>query len=145
MSKSKIKLDENTDGHKEILFDLMARRCIDKFVVYFDGGDDDGTIHEIEVIGPGKNDSFLKSVVEGARLKQNHGWSNGKESYTWKENVTVEDLVYDLCYRVLNGSFGGWEDNNGSCGEFSIDSKTRKVELTMKQRYYEYDVSLHEL
>lgn len=147
MSKSKIKLDETNDGHKEILFDLMAQKGIEKLVVYFDGGGDDGGINDIEAIGPqAKNwKKFADSIVDGARLKQNCGWHNGKQSFTWKDNVTVEEIVYDICYRVLNGSFGGWENEDGACGDFTIDATKRKVGLTMKQRYYEYDVSEHEL
>lgn len=154
---SKIELKDDMEGHKQILFDLMFRNGIDKVMVYFDGGDDDGSIHDMEAVGPkmiasnGANNwkRFLDIIVEGARIKENCGWSwergNGKETFTWKDKVTVKDIIYDICYRVLNTKFGGWENDHGSFGEFVIDAQKRKVELTMKQRYYEYDVSLHEL
>jgi hypothetical protein len=147
MAKSKIKLENHEDGHKEILFDFMLKNLIDKLIVYFDGGGDDGGINDIEAVGPMvKNWSKISNYkVEGAKIKQHCGWTNGEESFTWKENVSLLDIVYDICYRVLNKSFGGWENDDGSCGEFVIDAKTRKIILTMKQRYYEYEVSEHEL
>jgi len=147
MAKSKIQLENNQDGHKELLFDFLLKDLIDKLIIYFDGGGDDGGINDIEAVGIGSKNwnKISKYQVKGARIKHNCGWSNGKENFAWREDVTLEDIVYDICYRVLNKSFGGWENDDGSCGEFVIDAKRRKIILTMKQRYYEYEVSEHEL
>ncbi len=142
MAKKKIQIDYDADCNKEILFDLMAHAGVEKFSLYFDGGGDDGQINEIETVPPlGKNNKFLSKVVEGAYLKVHSGWANGKQSYERKYDPTVKDIVEDICYNVLEHQFGGWENDDGSCGEFVIDATKRKVELTMKQRYYEYDVS----
>lgn len=135
---AKIKIDENKEVNKEILFDLMGQAGIDVIRVYFDGGGDDGNIDHIQCEPETKTaNKFLNKVIEGAKIKGST-WSNGSPS--WSYNPCVEQIVHDICYGVLEGQFGGWENDTGSCGEFVIKLETRKVELTMKQRYYEYEV-----
>jgi len=141
MPKSKIELENHLDGNKEILFDLMIQHGFEKFEIYFDGQGDDGQVNDIEATPSRNLDSFLSKIVEGARIKNNLGWANGQRSYKWQPNPTVKDIVYDICYNVLEGKFGGWENDNGSCGYFLVSAAKRKVELVMKQRYYEYDVT----
>lgn len=140
----KIEIENTADCNKEILFDLMRRYGFEKLSIYFDGGGDDGQINSIEAIPSKGAEKFLNRIVDGARIKVSCGWSNGQQSYQDKLNPTIKDIVEDIVYIVLEGQFGGWENDDGSCGEFVVDANKRKVELTMKQRYYEYDVTLYD-
>lgn len=142
---AKIKIDENREDNKEILFDLMGQAGIPVIRVYFDGSGDDGSVDRIEVEpdtqtvdswGSKEQNKFLDRVIEGARI--------GSLKNGWSYNPNIEQIIHDICYEVLEGQFGGWENDTGSCGEFVIRLATRKVELTMKQRYYEYEVDLYD-
>lgn len=137
----KITVDEYMDCNKEILFDLMIRAGFQKFSIYFDGGGDDGQVNEIECMPSTGSSKFLERKVEGAKIIAHKSWSNGFPSIQWKNDPTIKEIIEDISYNVLEGQFGGWENDDGSCGEFVIDATKRKVELTMKARYYEYDVS----
>lgn len=137
----KLDIEDNYDCNKDIVFDLMNQAGVEKFTIYFDGGGDDGQVSDIESVPHSKGNQFLSKIVEGAKLRISSGWANGKKSYSWKYDPTVREIIEDVVYDVLEGHFGGWENDDGSCGEFVLDATKRKVELTMKQRYYEYDVS----
>jgi hypothetical protein len=141
----KIQIDENVDGNKEIIFDLMEKEGLTQLFIYFDGGGDDGQVNEIEGVGGEDIVVFLGQVVEGAKIKQGSDWRNGADTIVWQSDPTVQDMVYDVCYRVLQEKFCGWENDNGSCGKFVFDATKRKVELDMKQRYIEYDESTYTL
>jgi hypothetical protein len=145
MPKSKqIDIENNADCNKEILFDLMCKYGFEKIIIYFDGGGDDGAINEIEC-RPSKNrDKFLDEIVKGGKIKVSCGWSNGAYSYRDKPEPSIREIVEDICYKVLENQFSGWENDDGCCGEFVIDATKRKVELEMRARYYEYDVSLYQ-
>lgn len=143
MSK-KMKVDNYLENNKEILFDLMTNAGYERLSVYFDGQHDDGQINDWELHPSTKhNDDFLNRVVHGAKIIEHSGWSNGQKSIKFKNDPTIKNMIDDIVYNVLEGSFGGWENDDGSCGEFVISAKKRKVELIMRQRYYEYDVSEH--
>lgn len=139
----KINLKNELDCNKEILFDLMNLAGLEKLIIYFDGGGDDGQINDCQ--GEPNTfkiiDKFFKDKVEGARIVERTIWQNGNKSLVYKDDPTVKDLVYNICYDILESQFGGWENDDGCCGDFIIDAYQRKVELTMRERYYEYQVS----
>lgn len=49
--------------------------------------------------------------------------------------VAVQDLFYD----VLGNLYGGWEDNEGSFGEFTWDVKQDRINLVHNARMESYE------
>ena len=130
----KIKVDSLLDCNKEILFDLMEKEKIEKFEVTFDGGGDDGQIDAIDL-----PDDFLGKTVFGARVSTGSTWTNGKPTITWKSDPSVEEIIDNICYEVLEGQHSGWENGEGARGNFVFDLKSRTVEFAFHERVMDYD------
>jgi len=138
--KKTIKLDELSEGHKEILFDILAREGIKSVVVTFSGSGDDGSVDSSDL-----PDKIKKIVVEGSRVSQGTVWhAAGEVTHRWKENCTVEEIIQSLCYEAIEAKHDGWENGDGAYGDFNFDVEKRKVHLDFNQQYteselYEYD------
>jgi hypothetical protein len=52
--------------------------------------------------------------------------------YRWKDEVEegakLHEAIDTLCYDYLEGSHGGWENNDGAFGEFHFDVDQRRVD-----------------
>jgi hypothetical protein len=133
MSK-KITTKQQTQDNKDILFDLLENKKIEKFEVYFDGSGDSGQIENISL-----DSKILKKKVVGAILSAGNVYDpiTKTTSQKWEKDVDVEGLIQGICYEVLEDSFGGWEINDGSYGSFNFDVKKRKMTLEMNERVME--------
>jgi hypothetical protein len=133
MSK-KITTKQHTQDNKDILFDLLENEKIENFEVSFDGSGDSGQIENISLDG-----KILKKKVVGAILSAGNVWDpiTKTTSQKWETDVDVEGLIQGICYEVLEDSFGGWEIDDGSYGNFNFDVKKRKMTLEMNERVME--------
>jgi hypothetical protein len=130
-----LSLDEITDSNKEILFDILGSKKIKSFVVSFNGDGDSGQIEQIDL-----KDKILGHIVEGSKVPQ--GYTSTGEVY--KKDASVEEIIEHLCYKVLEYFHEGWEDGDGSYGEFLFDIKKRTVKLSLNERYIETNLHEHE-
>lgn len=122
-------LDEKIVAHKDILFDILASRKVEKFQVSFDGNGDSGQVEDIDL-----EDYICDLKVDGV--------SDDGVSDVESEKITVRDLVENVCYDTLEHTWGGWEIDSGSYGTFTFDVKNRKVHLDFNERIE--DVNNHE-
>ena len=135
-------LKKINESNKEIVFDLLTQLGIEKVTISFDGGGDDGQVYE-NVYHPETKSNYKKvselTCVEGAKINQGTNWDpNTKTSrIMWKENPSLSELIQQICYDMLEDRFGGWENDDGSYGEFVLDVKKRTVFLDFNQRYTE--------
>ena len=131
----KLPLESRIKDNEEILFDFFIDSGVKTCVVTFNGGGDDGQIGDI-TISP-KNPNFMERNVRGVKVHTGYSWDekNGNTSKYSKTEVTVEELIEHVCYQVLEKHFCGWEDNEGSFGEFRFNMKTRKIELDFNHNF----------
>jgi hypothetical protein len=61
---------------------------------------------------------------------------------TTGEQITVPEMIQDVCYSLLN-NFSGWEVDNGSVGTFTLKTENRTIELSFA--YYEEEQNEDEL
>ena len=54
-----------------------------------------------------------------------------------------EEAIETLVYDVLNQTHGGWENNDGACGDFTFDVAERTITLDYNERHMESDYSQH--
>lgn len=128
-------LDKITESNKEILFDIIGSKKIKSFTVPFDGDGDSGQIGVIDL--PKK---ILDRVVEGSKISE--GRTSTGEIY--KKDASVEEIIENLCFKVLENLHDGWEDGDGSCGEFYFDIEDRTVRLYFHERYIETKLYEHD-
>lgn len=134
----KIKTSQLIQDNKDILFDILENTDVKEFEVHFDGSGDSGQIEDISL-----DDKILKKKVEGAMVSSGSTWNPiTKESTTeYEKDVDVRTLIEGICYDILEDSFGGWEINDGSYGEFLFDVKKRKATLKMNERVMDVNSS----
>jgi hypothetical protein len=130
----KIKIDETTKDHKDILFDVLKDKNVKTFSVSFDGGGDSGQIEDVDL-----DNKILDEVIEGASVSKGCVWDNetNKSVKKMSENATVREIIDTICYDVLEQTCGGWEINEGSYGTFTFDVSKRKVSLDFNERIIE--------
>lgn len=109
--------EENNENLKETM-DFLKKENIYPFAeVDFSGGGDDGYIDDILRVDAGSKPQRKVSDVPG-----------------------LEDYLYDM----LN-MYGGWENDEGSFGNFIIDSRAGTITLTFTWNEYAYeDIVFHQ-
>lgn len=116
------------DAQKNLVFDL----CNQSFEVSFDGYGDSGQIEEIDL-----PEEILNKEVKGVKISNGYTWKNGKMEEILEETNSLQGVIGNICYCMLEKMQSGWEINEGSFGTFKFDFETRKVTLDFNERYVE--------
>lgn len=98
--------------------------------VGFDGYGDSGEVGEPQV-EPTAAAASLKEFIPGTPHEASE-WVDGKANRQTRDR-TVAEAISELCYALLD-NHGGWEINEGSFGEFTIDPKADAINLTFNRR-----------
>lgn len=120
--------------NKDLVFDALAAAGLTSVAVTFDGYGDSGQIENIEwqpsAPSPDRtitlrDGDYDGNIIEGARP------------------VTLAEAVEELCYAWLGQDQCGWQDNDGSFGDFVFDVAARTVKLTFNARFTDHETSEH--
>jgi hypothetical protein len=117
--------------NKAALFDALAAAGVTFVLVSFDGCGDSGQIENIEVKAGEDIGALPAGEIEIARAE----W--GSKSQPQRATVSIRDAVEQLAYDFLTDTHHGWEDNEGSYGEFTFDVAARTITLDHNERYIE--------
>lgn len=127
--------------NKDIIFDLLSENGVESFEVAFDGQGDDGNVEEPSKVIPKKAakkfDLLMEENIEGARVSNGTRFGPDGPETVWNNNVSLKDLIENVCYDTLEAVCAGWEINEGSWGTFIFDVKKRKVHLDFNERVVE--------
>ena len=124
--------------NKAAVFDALAGVGITTVIVTFDGCGDSGQIERIEA-RTGDDDCALPAIEVDIASAQWLSATIDRKPKPLRE--AIETLVYD----VLNQKHGGWEDNDGSYGDFTFDVAGRTITLDYNERHMEADYFQHVL
>ena len=105
--------------------------------VSFDGYGDSGEVGG-PAVAPKEAESVLEELVPDT-LHEAGEWVDGKVNHQTRDR-TVSEAISELCYALLD-NHGGWEINEGSFGEFTIDPTADEINLTFNQRVESYETS----
>jgi hypothetical protein len=102
--------------------------------VEFDGYGDSGEVGK-PVVEPKKAKSVLDEPVPGTTHEASEwvGESGVGRVIRTTRDRTVSEAISEMCYALLE-NHGGWEINEGSFGEFTIDPAADEINLTFNQR-----------
>lgn len=120
--------------NKNLVFDALAAAGLTSVTVTFDGYGDSGQIENVEwqpSAQPPDSIVALRSANSGGNLNDE------------AQPITLAEAVEDLCYAYLGQDHCGWQDNDGSFGEFVFDVAKRTVELTFNCRFTDHETSEH--
>lgn len=138
---SKIKLTDHQKDSFDIVFDLLGGVGVESFIVIFDGSGDDGQVEPPCEFKPKKSakkaGDLLGEVVKGAKTSEGTRYGPNGAEKMWKKDPTLDNLIVNLCYEILEGVSSGWEINEGSHGTFYFDVKKRKMTLDFNERVIE--------
>lgn len=128
----------------------ISINCIDK-TINFDFAervqetDWQGTVFEIdelESINEWMDDVIAHYPnIKFGKVSYNGGGDSGEiDSHMEVNNqsINLPSVVEDLLYRLLENSYGGWEINEGSQGEFIFDFNEKSLTLNHGNNYEEY-------
>lgn len=134
-----VRYDANKRKNRELSHQVLARNkttlCaalnkigITTVVVSFDGYGDEGQIVQI-VAHAGNATVELPDTMIDLELAL---WAvPDPERASFGIPGAIERIVYDL----LEVTHGGWEDNEGAFGEFTLDVAQRTITLSCSERY----------
>ena len=123
-------------ANKTALFDALAAARITTVLVNFDGYGDSGQVERIEA-SAGDEDCALPPVDIDVASAQ---WGIAA---ILRQPKPVCEAIETLVYDVLNQNHGGWENNDGACGDFTFDVAERSITLDYNERYMESHNSTH--
>jgi hypothetical protein len=125
---------EANDHNRTVVLDALSAAGITSVTVDFDGEGDSGQINGVHCKG---------SVADIAKISvtTRHAAWGGTLS---EQTETLESAVESLCYGYLAFEHGGWENNDGAFGEFTIDVAARTIALEFSARFSTYDTTWHD-
>lgn len=128
-------LTEANERNKVRLFDALNAANISAVSVTFDGEGDSGQITDV-------------TAYTGAAQAELPATPLTIEAVSWgadaaheAEAETLQSAIEDLCYAYLSQQHGGWENNDGAFGEFTIDVTKRTIELEFNGRFSDYSTT----
>jgi hypothetical protein len=122
--------------NKTVLFDTLAPAGITSIQVDFDGEGDSGQINGVSALAGDQPAQLPATQVTLHRLQWGQTQSEPSE-------FTLAEAIETLCYDYLEQEHGGWENNDGGYGEFTIDVVARTIELEFYSRYTDYNKFSH--
>ena len=126
-------LSESNAFNKEAVLDALSQAGISRVTVTFNGEGDSGQIEEISTAED-------KSIA-GVSVQTKHGpW--GADKVETRE-TSLEDAIETLCYDFLEYEHGGWENNDGAYGEFTLNVQERTITLEFNGRFTDVFTTSH--
>ena len=136
ISRRRATLSEVGNANKQIILDSLAANGFTRVSVTFDGEGDSGQIDNLA----GFVGDVLTKLPDVKITLQSARW--GDDKITTSDKSLAEGIEH-LCYDFLEQEHGGWENNDGACGEFTLNVAERTVELEFHGRYTDVYTSTH--
>jgi hypothetical protein len=114
--------------NKTVLFDAIAVLGVTVITVDFDGEGDSGQINSVAAFVNDQPFPLPKTMLTI------HCSSWGSEELITRE-VSLDEAVEEICYGYLSQAHGGWENNEGAYGEFTLTVSDRTIELDFNMRF----------
>lgn len=135
-------LNKNINSNIQSLLDVLSKEQIKSITISYNGGGDSGDTEEIQTIPPLSRHQLEKIIVDKKSFYRS--CSNSKEdiqSFDEKENLF--EAASSITLDILEKYYPGWEINEGSNGEFTINVPERTCYLQhntfcTETTYHEY-------
>jgi len=136
IAKHQAALVEAGKVNKETIFDALAASGFTRINLTFDGEGDSGQIDNMAAYAG----DALTAIPEQKLMLRQAGWSDDRITTS---EFSLPAAIERLCYDYLEQEHGGWENNDGAFGEFTLDVAERTVELEFNGRYSDVHTTAH--
>jgi len=124
-------------ANKDRLFDGLSAAGITHVTVVFDGYGDSGQIESIAAWAAEVAVDFPPVEIPYAALT----WDDPEVEM---RSLSLAEVVEQLAYDFLSDTHGGWENNDGSYGEFCFDAAARSIHLEFNERFTSSELYTHD-
>lgn len=138
MEQQRREVAKKVESDKARLVGFLREKGVSSVEVSFSGYGDSGNVDDPVYSKQIDGQQEVPDTTFNATV-----WTDAG-SRTVVRNKTVNELVADLCYAILESRHGGWEINEGSFGGFVIDVEEGSIALTYNQRVESYETSEEE-
>jgi hypothetical protein len=135
-SQRRVAVAATAKVNKQTIFEALAASGFTRINVTFDGAGDSGQIDNLA----GFVGDVLTKIPELKLTVQEASWS---DSQIATKERTLPAAIEHLCYEFLEQQHGGWENNDGAFGKFTLDVVAKTVELEFNGRYSDVHTSTH--
>ncbi|MBV9506240.1 MAG: hypothetical protein JO323_14665 [Acidobacteriia bacterium] len=129
-------LEDAARDNKRILFETLKAAGITRISVTFDGEGDSG---QIEAISAFKGEDPVVLAEEEIVMRR-VGWGSAESK---PEAFGLSAGIEAVCCDFLEFEHGGWENNDGAFGEFTLDVTAGTVDLEFNARFSDVHTSTH--
>jgi hypothetical protein len=126
-----------SEGNKGAVFDALAAAGITHVLVEFDGEGDSGQINDVTAFRGEERANLPAGTVRIHEVP----WGDAPQPVATE--ATLASAIETLCYDYLEETHGGWENNDGACGEFRFDVAALRIELEINERFMDTFSSHH--
>ena len=116
------------------IIDALEKAGIALVTVTFDGEGDSGQIEEVKAFSHADTDAEPQPLPNKPVKYCEQIFRDHKSSKSIKEKP-LSEAIEELCYALLAEKHGGWENNEGAFGEFTIEVEERRVRLEFDARF----------
>jgi hypothetical protein len=118
-------------ANKATVFGALTAADITRVAVTFNGEGDSGQIEDVTAY---RNDASCDLPSDPiSMLDISWGVSEPKTI-----PMSPYDAIETLCYDYLSQEYGGWENNDGAFGEFTLHVADRRIQLDFSARYTDF-------
>jgi len=120
------------------IIDALHQAGIALVTVTFDGEGDSGQIEDIKAFAHVQADTGIGTdpqPLPNKLVKYCEQSFRGHKSSKSIKDKSLAEAIEDLCYALLEQKHGGWENNEGAFGEFTIEVEERRVRLEFDARF----------
>ena len=122
--------------NKNAVFDALTSAGVTVVIVTFDGEGDSGQIEDIQAYA---GEAEAKLPTQAVQFQQ-VAWNSHKLDAS---ALGLREAIETLCYDYLEQEHGGWENNEGAFGEFTLSVADRTIELEFNGRISEVHTTSH--
>lgn len=135
------------DYNKNLLYVTLKANKIKTVLVEFDGSGDSGTIYSVHLSNKSYADITCDDEDFNNILGEVFVFSVGFKVPTsgpefGEADSTIEEVIKNICYNLIEIEHPGWEYNDGAYGEFVFDIENDKITYTHNTRIT--DIESHE-
>lgn len=132
---------------KAQLYANLARHCITRVVIAYDGSADSGCIGDVTLFGVDDNampmpEAQVEYMVD---LREYNPSTGGFELQRKSRTGPLRDAIENWCYDLLALHFPGWEINGGADGTIELDVPKKSGTWEHNTHYIETSTRVREV